>query len=64
MNEILCKDVSSLLLVFADGVEALIHRFPVSSLKKRKKFLGIEGEVVSCVSEIVLLFLNISETRS
>ena len=29
-----------------------------SRLKKIKKFLGIEGEVVSCVSEIVLLFLT------
>ena len=32
-------------------------------MKKIKKFLGIEGEVVSCVSEIVLLFLNVSETQ-
>ena len=38
------------------------HRFPVS-MAKRKKFLGIEGEVVSCVSEIVLLFVNVSETQ-
>ena len=36
----------------------------IPSVKKRKKFLGIEGEVVSCVSEIVLLFLNVSETQS
>ena len=42
----------------------IIWKNSIPSVKKRKKFLGIEGEVVSCVSEIVLLFLNVSETQS